>query len=143
MWPLSIFLFVATAAPQQKPLDVFQDFHHLKLPVIQRSQVDDPIGRKLAEKNRNTCLYDAQLFLPPPGWSSACPCRHDNMHACQRLAAKTSIARTKCEISSAGRNAQRSITNHPLAGCRFRAGQHGSHCILGEFSYSINIGSVL
>jgi hypothetical protein len=63
MWPLSIFLFVATAAPQQKPLDVFQDFHHLKLPVIQRSQVDDPIGRKLAEKNRNTCYTMRSYFF--------------------------------------------------------------------------------
>ncbi len=27
MWPLSIFLFVATAAPQQQPLDASQDFH--------------------------------------------------------------------------------------------------------------------
>ncbi len=63
MWPLSIFLFVATAAPQQKPPDVVQDFHHLKLPVIQRSQVDDLIGRKLAEKNRNTCFTMRSYFF--------------------------------------------------------------------------------
>ena len=31
MWPLSIFLFVAAAAPQQKPLDVFQDFRHSEI----------------------------------------------------------------------------------------------------------------
>lgn len=63
MWPLSIFLFVATAAPQQKPLDVSQDFRHLKLPVMQRSQVDDPIGRKLAEEKRNTCFTMRSYFF--------------------------------------------------------------------------------
>jgi hypothetical protein len=46
MWPLSIFLFVATAAPQQKPPDVSQDFRQLNPPIMQSSKVDDPIGRK-------------------------------------------------------------------------------------------------
>lgn len=63
MWPLSIFLFVATAAPQQKPPDVVQDFHHLKLPVMQRSKVDDLIGRKLAEEKRNTCYTMRSYFF--------------------------------------------------------------------------------
>lgn len=63
MLPLSIFLFVATAAPQQQPLNVFQDFHHLKLPVMQRSQVDDPLARKLALENRNTCFTMRSYFF--------------------------------------------------------------------------------
>lgn len=63
MLPLSFFLFVATAAPQQQPLNVFQDFHHLKLPVMQRSQVDDPRARKLAQENRNTCYTMRSYFF--------------------------------------------------------------------------------
>jgi hypothetical protein len=63
MWPLSIFLFVATAAPQQKPPDEFQDFRHLKPPIMQRSQVDDPTARKLAEENRNTCYTMRSYFF--------------------------------------------------------------------------------
>lgn len=63
MWPLSIFLFVATAAPQQKPLDVLQDFRTLKLPAMQRSQVDDLTARKLAEENRNTCYTMRSYFF--------------------------------------------------------------------------------
>ena len=56
MWPLSVFLFLATAVPQQKSLDVSQDFLQLKLPATQHSQFDDALGRKLiAESQRNTC----------------------------------------------------------------------------------------
>lgn len=70
MWPLSIFLFVATAAPQQQPLDVFQNFRNLKLPVMQYSQFvqhrqfDDALGRKLLEQSRrNTCYTMRSYFF--------------------------------------------------------------------------------
>ncbi len=64
MWPLSVFLFFATAVPQQKPLDVSQDFLHLKLPVIQHSQFDDAMGRKLLqESQRNTCYTMRSYFF--------------------------------------------------------------------------------
>ena len=63
MWPLSIFLFVATAAPQQQQLNVFQDSHHLQLPVMQRSQVEEPLARELAQENRNTCFTMRSYFF--------------------------------------------------------------------------------
>ena len=91
MWPLSIFLFVATAAPQQQPLNVFQDFHNLKLPVMQHRQsaapqqpqlnvfqdfrqlklplmqhwqLDHTITRKLIDENRrNTCYTMRSYFF--------------------------------------------------------------------------------
>ncbi len=98
MWPLSIFLFVATAAPQQQQLNVFQDFRGLKLPAMQHRQLQDhATSRKLIdESQRNTCLHHAQLFLPPPGWPGACACRHDNLHTRQRPATKTGIAPPEC-----------------------------------------------
>jgi len=64
MWPLSVFLFLATAVPQQKPLDVSQDFLHLKLPVIQHPHFDDAMGRKLLqESQRNTCYTMRSYFF--------------------------------------------------------------------------------
>jgi hypothetical protein len=66
MWPLSIFLFLATAAPapQQKPLDVFQDFRNLKLPVMQHRQWDSVTARKLIEESqRNTCFTMRSYFF--------------------------------------------------------------------------------
>ena len=82
MWPLSVFLFLATAVPQQKPLDVSQDFLHLKLPVIQYSQFDDAMGRKLLqESQRNTCYTMRSYFfrrqdgqaLVPAGMTTCTP----------------------------------------------------------------------
>jgi hypothetical protein len=56
MLPLSIFLFVATAAPQQQPLNVFQDFRNQKLPAMQHQQFDETMARQLIEQSqRNTC----------------------------------------------------------------------------------------
>ncbi|MGZ4855688.1 MAG: hypothetical protein ACXV96_10765 [Candidatus Angelobacter sp.] len=64
MWPLSIFLSLATAVPQQKPLDVFQDFLQLKLPVMQHRQFDDTRARKLMEESqRNTCYTMRSYFF--------------------------------------------------------------------------------
>ena len=66
MWPLSIFLFLAAAAaaPQQKPLDVFQDFHHQKLPVMQNRQLDSATAdRLLDESRRNTCFTMRSYFF--------------------------------------------------------------------------------
>ena len=66
MWPLSVFLFlaVAAAAPQQKSLDVFQDFRHLKLPVMQHRQLDNATARKLLdESQRNTCFTMRSYFF--------------------------------------------------------------------------------
>ena len=64
MWPLSFFLFFAAAAPQQKPLDVYQDFLHLKLPVMQQPQHDTVMARKLIEESqRNTCFTMRSYFF--------------------------------------------------------------------------------
>jgi hypothetical protein len=64
MWPLSIFLFFATAVPQQKPLDVSQDFVHLKLPVLQHPQFNSTLARKLTvQSQRNTCFTMRSYFF--------------------------------------------------------------------------------
>jgi hypothetical protein len=65
MWPLSIFLFSAlAAAPQQKPLDVFQDFRNLKLPAMQHRQLYGATSRKfLEESRRNTCYTMRSYFF--------------------------------------------------------------------------------
>jgi len=67
MWPLSVFLFLAVAAaapPQQKPLDVFQDFRHLKLPVMQHRQFNNaPARRLLDQSQRNTCFTMRSYFF--------------------------------------------------------------------------------
>jgi len=64
MWPLSIFLFVATAAPQQQPLNVFQDFRQLKLPILQHQQLDHTTSRKLVDDSqRNTCYTMRSYFF--------------------------------------------------------------------------------
>jgi hypothetical protein len=67
MLPLSVFLFLIIASPvppQQKPLDVFQDFHHLKLPVMQHRQLDNVTPRKLMEESqRNTCFTMRSYFF--------------------------------------------------------------------------------
>jgi hypothetical protein len=66
MWPLSVFLFLAAAAPapQQKPLDVFQDFRNLKLPVMQHRQLDNATARRLLEESRrNTCFTMRSYFF--------------------------------------------------------------------------------
>jgi hypothetical protein len=64
MWPLSIFLFVATAAPQQQPLNVFQDFRQLRLPIMQHRQLDQTISRKLVDDSqRNTCYTMRSYFF--------------------------------------------------------------------------------
>ena len=67
MWPLSVFLFLAVAAaapPQQKPLDVFQDFRHLKLPVMQHRQLNNASARRLLDQSqRNTCFTMRSYFF--------------------------------------------------------------------------------
>jgi hypothetical protein len=64
MWPLSVFLFVATAAPQQQPLNVSHDFSLLKLPIMQHRQLDRTITRKLIdESRRNTCYTMRSYFF--------------------------------------------------------------------------------
>lgn len=66
MWPLSISLFLAAAAaaPQQKPLDVPQDFRHLKLPVMQHRQIGNAAARRsLEESRRNTCFTMRSYFF--------------------------------------------------------------------------------
>ncbi len=65
MWPLSIFLFVATAAPQQQQLNVFQDFRSLKLPAAQHTQLsNDATSHKLIdESQRNTCYTMRSYFF--------------------------------------------------------------------------------
>ena len=65
MGPLSIFLFVATAAPQQQQLNVFQDFRNLKLPAAQHRQLpNDAMSRKsIDESRRNTCYTMRSYFF--------------------------------------------------------------------------------
>lgn len=64
MWPLSFFLLFATAAPQQKPLDVSQDFLRLKLPMMQHRQLGDAPTRKLIDEGlRNTCFTMRSYFF--------------------------------------------------------------------------------
>jgi hypothetical protein len=64
MWPLSIFLFVATAAPQQQPLDVSQDFRNLKLPVMQHRELGDVPARKfIPDPRRNMCFTMRSYFF--------------------------------------------------------------------------------
>ena len=66
MWPLSIFLFLAAAAPQQqqKPLDVLQDFRQLKLPAMQHRQFDQRTARRLTgDSLRNTCFTMRSYFF--------------------------------------------------------------------------------
>ena len=66
MWPLSVFLFLAAAAAptQQKSLDTFQDFRHLKLPVMQHRQFDNATSRGLLdESRRNTCFTMRSYFF--------------------------------------------------------------------------------
>jgi hypothetical protein len=81
MWPLNLFFLFATAAPQPKPLEVFQDFHPLKLPVVQRRQSsDDATARRLIEESqRNTCFTIRSYFFrrqdgqaPVPAGMSTC-----------------------------------------------------------------------
>ena len=63
MWPLSVFLFVATAAPQQPQLNVDQDFRALQLPVMQHRQFDDSLGRKLLEQSRHNTCYTMRSYF--------------------------------------------------------------------------------
>ena len=80
MWPLSIFLFLATAGPLQKPLDVSQDFLHLQLPVMQHPQSDEiTVRMQLEESQRNTCYTMRSYFVrrqddraPVPAGMSTC-----------------------------------------------------------------------
>lgn len=64
MWPLSIFLFVATAAPQQQPLNASQDFLASRLPAMQHQQPGHTITRKLIDDTRrNTCYTMRSYFF--------------------------------------------------------------------------------
>ena len=65
MWPLSVFLFLAAAAPQQqqKPLDVFQDFRQLQLPAQHRPFDERPAGRLMDQSRRNTCFTMRSYFF--------------------------------------------------------------------------------
>ena len=61
MWPLSVFLFLAAAAPQQqqKPLDVSQDFRHLKQSAMQHRQ----LGASTVSRLSNTCFTMRSYFF--------------------------------------------------------------------------------
>jgi hypothetical protein len=64
MWPLSVFLFVATAAPQQKPPGVLQNFSQLKLPIMQHRQPDYTLpSRVIDQSRRNTCYTMRSYFF--------------------------------------------------------------------------------
>jgi hypothetical protein len=77
MWPLSVFLFLAIAAPQQNQLNVFRDFGHVKLPAMQPSAFDDTMARE--NSLRNTCYTMRSYFFrqqdgnpPVPAGMSTC-----------------------------------------------------------------------
>lgn len=64
MWPLSIFLISALAAPQQQPPDVSRNFSQLILPIMQYSQPDRHTANKLLEDSRrNTCYTMRSYFF--------------------------------------------------------------------------------
>jgi hypothetical protein len=63
MWPLSIFLFVATAAPQQQPLNASQDFRTLALPTMQHWQLDDNTDSKRLEESRRYTCYTMRSYF--------------------------------------------------------------------------------
>src|SRR5438270_10431349 len=64
MWPLSIFLFVATAAPQQQPLNVSQDFLASRSPAVQQAQPYLTIIPKVIDDTRrNTCYTMRSYFF--------------------------------------------------------------------------------
>jgi len=63
MWPLSIFLISALAAPQQPQLNVDQDFRTLQLPVMQHRQFDDSLGRKLLDQSRRNTCYTLRSYF--------------------------------------------------------------------------------
>ena len=64
MWPLSLLLFVATAAPQQQPLNAFQDFLASRLPAVQPAQPDLTIIPKVIDDTRrNTCYTMRSYFF--------------------------------------------------------------------------------
>jgi hypothetical protein len=64
MWPLSLLLFVATAAPQQQPLNASQDFLASRLPAVQPAQPDLTIIPKVIdESRRNTCYTMRSYFF--------------------------------------------------------------------------------
>jgi hypothetical protein len=64
MWPLSLLLFVATAAPQQQPLNVSQDFLPSRLPAVQLAQPDLTIIPKVIDDTRrNTCYTMRSYFF--------------------------------------------------------------------------------
>ena len=82
MWPLSVFLFVATAAPQQKPPDVLQNFSQLKLPIMQHRQPDYTVPHRVIDQSRrNTCYTMRSYFfrrqdgqvLVPAGMTTCTP----------------------------------------------------------------------
>jgi hypothetical protein len=64
MWPLSLLLFVATAAPPQQPLNASQDFLASRLPAVQLAQPDLTIIPKVIDDTRrNTCYTMRSYFF--------------------------------------------------------------------------------
>jgi hypothetical protein len=84
MWPLSLLLFVATAAPQQQPLNASQDFLASRLPAMQHPQPDLTIIPKVIDDTRrNTCYTMRSYFFRrqdgqapvPAGMTTCTPAR--------------------------------------------------------------------
>jgi hypothetical protein len=82
MWPLSILLLFATAVPQQKPLDVSQDFLQLKLPVLQHPQFNSTLAGKLTRQSQSNMCFTMRSYyfrhqdgqaLIPAGMSTCTP----------------------------------------------------------------------
>jgi hypothetical protein len=67
MWPLNLFFLFATAVPQSQPLDVVQDFHHLKLPVMQHRQLDGAMARRSIEDSRGCFTIRSYFFRRQDG----------------------------------------------------------------------------
>ena len=111
MWPLSIFLFVATAAPQQPQLNVDQDFRALQLPVMQHRQFDDSLGRKLLEQSRrNTCYTMRSYFFRRQDGQAPVPAGMTTCTPASVSATKAGIAADR--LLNSFRSAQHATNNN-------------------------------
>ena len=63
MWPLSLFLLFATAAPPQQPLDASQDFFHPKLPLIQHGQFGNATTRNFTDESQRITCFTMRTYV--------------------------------------------------------------------------------
>jgi|ERR1700704_210566 len=63
MWPLSLFLLFATAAPPQQPPDVNQDFFRPKLPLMQHKQLGNMITRNFTDESQHIMCFTMRSYV--------------------------------------------------------------------------------